>query len=106
MAPDRSDDVARLIADLDSAGDDRELIGRFDAAILSSNLDHETRRAFALEAHATGWLERVNAVRDRELTTTLEAIEEDHKRRMDAVELVVLEALDGEGEPPTAETGL
>jgi len=102
MAPDRSDDVARLIADLDSAGDDRELIHRFDAAILSSDLDDVTRRAFALRAHDTGWLERVNAAHDREMTRTVEAIEEDHKRRMDAVDARVLEALDAQGEPPTS----
>ena len=102
VAPDRSQDVERLVADLDSAGNDRELIDRFDAALLSSTLDDQTRRAFALEAHATGWLERVNAARDREMTRTVEAIEEDHKRRMDAVEARVLEALDAAGDPSTS----
>ena len=100
MAPDRSEHVARLVADLDSAGGDRELIDRFDAAILSSTLDYETRRAFALEAHATGWLERVNAARD--MTRTVEAIEADHERRMDTVEALVLDALDAAGEPSTS----
>lgn len=101
MAPDRSRDVARLVADLHSAGNDRELIDRFDAVILSSTLDDQTLRTFALEAHRTGWLERVNAARGREMTKTVETIEEDHKRRMDAVEARVLEALDAAGEPST-----
>ncbi len=62
----------------------------------------ETRRAFALEAHATGWLERVNAARDRDMTRAVKAIEEDHKRRRDAVDARVLGALDAEAEPPTS----
>jgi hypothetical protein len=36
------------------------------------------------------------------MTRTVEAIEEDHKRRMDAIEARVLEALDAAGEPSTS----
>ncbi len=71
MAPDHSNDVARILADLDSADDDRELIDRFDATLLSPDLNDETHRVFALEVHSTGWLERVNAARDRDMTRRL-----------------------------------
>jgi hypothetical protein len=85
MTDDRSDDVARLLAELDSAGDDRELFERFDATSTSPDLDNETRRAFLFEVRATGWRERVEAARERYVASINEAIKEDHERRMDAV---------------------
>ena len=79
MSADKAD---RLLAEVDEAVDDRELVDRLWGTVLDPKLDEQTRDAFLRRAYDAGLVERMYAARDRYIESLEGAVRADHERRM------------------------
>ena len=91
--PRPSDEVARLLAELESAADDRELIERFDLIIYGEGRDLKLLTEPLEAAYCNGYVDRVDAARRHRLDDLVAAIEADHEQRREAIAKRIADAL-------------